>query len=55
MAITPEDLVRLVQDTISTSECDNPITFEPPDWVLRAMRAAYVRGVRDGKGLDGGE
>lgn len=48
MAISPEDLVRIVQDTISTSECDNPITFEPPDWVIRAIRRAYERGDRDG-------
>lgn len=48
MALNHEDLVRIVQDTISTSECDNPITFEPPDWVIRALRRAYNRGVSDG-------
>lgn len=48
MAVTPEDLVRIVQDTISTSECDNPITFEPPDWAIRAMRRAYERGLVEG-------
>lgn len=49
MTVSPEDLVRIVQDTINTSECDNPITFEPPDWVIRAMRRAYDRGLKDGK------
>lgn len=48
MAIAQEDLVRIVQDTISTSECDNPITFEPPDWVIRAMKRAYQRGISEG-------
>src|ERR1044071_7394022 len=45
MAITREDLVRIVRDTIGTSECDNPITFDPPEWAIRAMQRAYERGV----------
>lgn len=47
-----EDLVRIVRDTISTSECDNPITFDPPEWAIRAMQRAYERGVRDGRRLE---
>lgn len=45
--LTREDLVRIVRDTISTSECDNPITFDPPEWVLRAVRRAYELGASD--------
>lgn len=45
--ITREDLVRIVRDTISTSECDNPSTFDPEEWMLRAMQRAYERGRTD--------
>lgn len=48
MAATREDLVRIVRDTISTSECDNPIAFDPPEWVIRALGTAYRRGEASG-------
>lgn len=52
MAATREDLVRIVRDTIATSECDNPITFDPPEWVIRALARAYERGAADERERD---
>jgi hypothetical protein len=46
--VTREDFVRIVRDVVSTSDVDNPITFDPPEWVLRAVQRAYERGERRG-------
>lgn len=46
--MTREDFVRIVRDVVSTSDVDNPITFDPPEWVLRAVQRAYERGERRG-------
>lgn len=44
MPPTREDFVRIARDAIGTSECDNPLTFDPPEWALRAIERAYQRG-----------
>lgn len=55
---TREDLVRIARETVAgpyrpdTSESFNPLRFDPPEWVLEAMRAAYERGVRDGRAAE---
>lgn len=50
--MTLEERVRIVRDSVSTSDVDNPITFDPPEWALRAVDLAYRRGVRDGRALE---
>jgi hypothetical protein len=46
MALTYEDKLRIVRDSIATSDIDgNPATFEPPAWAIRAVERAYERGV----------
>lgn len=52
MAATREDLVRIARDVVARTMDKheyhgNPVTFDPHDWVLEAMRAAYERGQRD--------
>ncbi len=49
MPATREDAVRLVRDSLATSDVEgNPATFDPPEWAIRAVQRAYERGDRDG-------
>lgn len=46
MAATREDLVRIARDVVARTMDKheyhgNPVTFDPHEWVLEAMRAAY--------------
>lgn len=50
--MTREDLVRLVRDCVTTSDVDNPITFDPPEWALRAVQRAYTDGLGQRAGGD---
>ena len=47
-----EDLVKLAREAVAgphrPSYCKNPAAFDPHEWVLEAMRAAYERGHLDG-------
>lgn len=46
--MTREDLVRLARNAVSGTNrpayCDNPASFDPHEWVLDAMKAAYHFG-----------
>jgi len=48
-----EDLVKLAREVVErTTDVHEyhgiPASFDPHEWVLEAMQAAYLRGVRDG-------
>lgn len=51
MAATREDLVKLAREAAEgfhrPSYCENPASFDPHEWVLEAMQAAYKRGASD--------
>jgi len=48
--------VHRPEDECSTTDRDcpaavrNPASFDPPEWVIEAMQAAYNRGARDAHG-----
>lgn len=49
MAITYEDALRIVRDSIATADITgNPATFDPPAWAVRAVERAYKLGHADG-------
>lgn len=62
MAIQREDLVRIVRAAVAGESRTlndgsferrlpavyDPATFEPPEWVIEAMRSAYSLGLNDG-------
>lgn len=48
-----EELIKLAREIVDrTTDVHEyhgiPASFEPHDWVLEAMQAAYLRGVSDG-------
>lgn len=49
MALTYEDALRIVRDSISTADITgNPATFDPPPWAVRAVERAYKLGHDEG-------
>lgn len=51
MTATREDLVRIARDALVAHPHDHdadPVRYEPPDWLLDALKRAYERGDRDG-------
>ena len=49
-SVTREDLVKLAREAVAKTRYDdhrfNPMKFDPPEWVLEAMRAAWRAGYR---------
>lgn len=53
MALTYEDALRIVRDSIATADATaditgNPATFDPPAWAMRAVERAYKLGHDEG-------
>jgi hypothetical protein len=51
MATTREDLVKLARQAVAgdsrPSYCKNPAAFDPHEWVIDAMKLAYLAGRTD--------
>ncbi len=44
--MTREQLIRIARDCVPVHEV-NPMTYDPPEWMLKALQRAYDTALRD--------
>ncbi len=60
--MTREELIKIARRAVEgvhrPADCENPVSYDPPEWVVEALSNAYRRGFSDGgsagSGLYGG-